>query len=301
MIKSFQVDTSSVSEMEKLINRLRSLCGSVRSRNGEVSRAARNGLVFDACVRIMQADISEVYTNKLLDSNPKYYVYAHLNEGKKIAVGSSGVTTFAATLGMAFFPFYVGKGTGNRCYDLSRNETHRKVRDRLNLFDSNISTIKLFQNLSESEALQIESKLIDIFGLMVDGGMLANLDEGLHPETRRRFYAADFASLRGINKRIIKESSVKADTRLSDSGSNPLVSTEPRRATAGLCGDERLSTANVVVAGEDTWATTGLCAERRTPNSANHKSELRSSTDGSLKTSHHAALPVSGVLNYQRW
>ena len=68
------------------------------------------------------------------------YVYSHSDPDATITVGRYGRSTFAATLGMTKLPFYIGKGAGNRAYELDRNETHRKFRQKLHKFDKEIDT-----------------------------------------------------------------------------------------------------------------------------------------------------------------
>ena len=59
--------------------------------------------------------------------------------------------------------------------------------------------MQLRNNLTELESLELESKLIDIFGLMPHAGYLTNLDEGMLPDERRCCYPAAFQCLRKIN------------------------------------------------------------------------------------------------------
>jgi hypothetical protein len=148
---------------------------------------------------IFNTDISSIYTGLALAESRDYYVYAHLDTSHKIAPGKHGITSFAATLGMDHFPFYVGKGTGERCFETARNETHRKTSQKLKRLGKEIKVIKLKEGLTESEALQLEAKLIDIFGLIPYKGLLTNLDEGHQPEARRALYQDAFLQLRQIN------------------------------------------------------------------------------------------------------
>src|SRR5208282_78053 len=171
-----------------------------RIADGEPSRKERERRLFDACSLIWNTDISSLYGALVLDTTPNYYVYAHLDSCRKVLVERAGVTTFAATLGMPYFPFYIGKGTGDRWQDFNRNETHRKVRERIARLSKAPIAIKLNDGLTEAQALQLEAKLIDIFGLITNGGKLCNLDEGLYPEQRRQFYLSAYRMLRPLNR-----------------------------------------------------------------------------------------------------
>src|SRR5208282_3163870 len=127
MRKEFAIDWDSLPEIKRCQNQL-------NARAIELSAGARQlrkQQELSACETIFNADISPVYASLVLDAEPKYYVYAHLDPTRRIAIGKRGVTTFAATLGMSYFPFYIGKGTGDRCYETARNETHRKVAQKL--------------------------------------------------------------------------------------------------------------------------------------------------------------------------
>jgi len=199
MIKTITVDWESYEEMSRLFNQIKSkYCELRRTKTSTLSKKERGRAVLDACLEIWQADISDLYTGDY-DLQPHYYVYAHLDTTKKIAVGVNAKTTFAATLGMEYWPFYVGKGIGGRCEELVRNETHRKVRERIHKFGKEITVVKIKENLSETKALQYESKLIDIFGLITNGGILSNLDEGLLPGKRRERYTEAYCTLSKIN------------------------------------------------------------------------------------------------------
>ena len=185
--KTFEVDFDSLDDCLKVLNQLKSRMGELHSRDIG-SRNDRKKSLFSACQKIYETDITSVYSNLNLDLNPVYYVYTHSDPDKNIAIGKCGKSTFAATLGMTKLPFYVGKGAGDRAYDLNRNETHRKVRQNLHRFNKEINVGILQTGLTEIEALMIESKLIDIFGLITTGGRLVNLDEGINSKERRLLY-----------------------------------------------------------------------------------------------------------------
>jgi len=62
-----------------------------------------------------------------------------------------------------------------------------------------IKVAKIKTNLSELAALSLESKLIDVFGLLPNRGYLTNLDEGVRPQERRNLYKTAFQTLRSMN------------------------------------------------------------------------------------------------------
>lgn len=204
MKKEIIIDWDSFDEMVGLFSKVKCRYLELyRLKHPEIpSRKQKNRELFDACQQILSTDISHVYQGMALDPLPRYYVYAHTDSNRKVAVGINGLTSFAATLGCSYFPFYIGKGTGSRCYDLSRNGEHGKIVKRLKLSDGDVVIRLVKENLTESEALQLESKLIDIFGLRPYGGMLSNLDEGMLAEQRRALYRDAFLKLRPFNVKL---------------------------------------------------------------------------------------------------
>jgi len=190
---TIQVDYDSPDEIKKLIQRLKSRFGEIA---GSPSRKARQRDIYEACQRILAFDTSPLYDDT--NSNPGFYVYAHLDMSKAISAGANPTTTFAATTwGMTHFPFYIGKGIGNRAYDVSRNETHRKIKQKLQRMGLEPKVQILQKGLTASQALQLEDKLIDIFGLAVYGGYLTNLDQGNKPVERMKLYDEDLKIIRG--------------------------------------------------------------------------------------------------------
>jgi hypothetical protein len=199
--KQFDVDWDSLPELMRLMNLVKGRLGELRVLNNlQVSRKERFEALFSDCLEIWNGDISALYRNMQTDEERKYYVYVHQDGSRKIAINKHPITSFAATLGMTHFPFYIGKGTGDRCYDICRSETHRKMRQRMQGFGQEIIVHKVAEGLTESEAFQKEAKLIDIFGLITSAGTLTNLDEGCRPTERRALYQKAYENLRRINK-----------------------------------------------------------------------------------------------------
>jgi hypothetical protein len=199
MRKTFNIDWDNLEEVRHFYNQAKSRFFELKHVTlGTPSRKERERRVLQACEEIWKADLSDIYGGGY-DTSHIYYVYAHLDSSKRVQPGARGRTTFAALLGMNFWPFYVGKGTGGRCDVLQRNETHRKVRQRLVRLGLEPSVVRVADGLTESEALQCEAKLIDIFGLVTNGGMLSNLDEGVCPDVRRQRYIDAYQTLTRIN------------------------------------------------------------------------------------------------------
>lgn len=90
-----------------------------------------------------------------------YYVYAHVDPSSRIVkAGGLDIKSFGGT------PFYIGKGRGNRAYDLNRNQGHgKKIRAVLRAgWKKEDIVVIAARNLSEGKALEIEAKLIYLFG-----------------------------------------------------------------------------------------------------------------------------------------
>ena len=155
--------------------------------------------VFDACQTIVSTDISKLYSESSTNPDTSYYVYAHCDPFYRIKAEQNGRIAFAALLGLNNVPFYIGKGTGKRAFDLNRNEMHRKKRQMIEASGKQIDVVIIKSGLSELDALMLESKLIDIFGLTSFGGWLINLDEGINNTERRKCYENEFKI---IHKRL---------------------------------------------------------------------------------------------------
>jgi hypothetical protein len=132
----------------------------------------RENINYLAC--ILQQDWSFLFRGT--DNEKKgYYVYAH--------VTPSGIDCKSARrLKLKGVPFYIGKGIGQRAYDLNRNQGHgAMLRNaiREGFKEENIVNI-ILADLTERQALELESKLIYFFGTKYEprrkGGVLVNLD-----------------------------------------------------------------------------------------------------------------------------
>lgn len=157
--------------------------------------------VFESCFRILDTDITNLYEESSYNNEKKYYVYVHCDPFFALRANTNGKIAFATTLGINYLPFYVGKGEGNRAFDLNRNGSHRKIKQIINNSGKDIEVKIIKTGMTELEALMMESKLIDIFGLKSYGGWLANLDEGHSSTLRKELYTDDFTNVNKMLKR----------------------------------------------------------------------------------------------------
>ncbi len=125
---------------------------------------------------IMNQDWSNLFLGG--DDKPKYYVYAHIYPFvKSNDFRNNGVFR----LDLPGTPFYIGKGCGVRAYDLKRNEGHGvELRQLVSNGCTSDQIVCIIQDgLTESAALEMESKLIYFFGTKFERdrrGLLVNLD-----------------------------------------------------------------------------------------------------------------------------
>lgn len=115
------------------------------------------------------------------ESENKYYVYAHVDPE---ASPFCSIPEFGGHWGG--MPFYIGKGCGQRAYDLKRNQMHGKLIAKAlkaGFEPSDIVHI-ISSGLTESKALEIEAKYIYFFGATYQSktGCLVNLDQSMVPE-----------------------------------------------------------------------------------------------------------------------
>jgi hypothetical protein len=191
-IWDIEIDYTNEDDLELLFRRVKNQLNSIRSEKGD--KISRKKERFEACVEIYETNIDDLYSDQTLDTTRNYYVYAHCYD-KKIAIKKDGITTWLATFGLDLIPFYIGKGTGRRAYDLNRNGTHKKVRQKLRTFNQDINVRIIKDNLTELEAFVLESKLIDILGCIGKGGKLVNLDEGANSKIRQNRYKSSLIKL----------------------------------------------------------------------------------------------------------
>ena len=123
---------------------------------------------------LMLQDWSHIYPRETEEG--KYYVYVHVNPSSRVFVTSE---LYGGNYGGQ--PFYVGKGSGDRAYNLKRNQGHGKaIKQCISSGWCGDDIVKIVvSGLSENKALEIESKLIYFFGTVYEKereGILYNLD-----------------------------------------------------------------------------------------------------------------------------
>lgn len=138
--------------------------------------------------QIMNEDWSYLVSSQM-DPKQVYYVYVHIDP--RISRYNVPGTKLHGR------PFYVGKGIGNRYLSKKRNRTHIKTIDEICNAGFSLSDIAHIykSDLSEKEAIILESKLINYFGCRSElyklrrpyingqkGGTLLNTDFGFRPD-----------------------------------------------------------------------------------------------------------------------
>lgn len=115
-----------------------------------------------------------------MENERKYYIYAYLDISKKVEKTYSN-------LGLSFLyePFYIGKGKGDRY--ISHFKGHRLksktyISNKINhliSIDKKPTVVKLYENLTEEEAFELERHLISTIGRHNDKkGPLVNITDG---------------------------------------------------------------------------------------------------------------------------
>ena len=128
---------------------------------------------------LLDQDWSELFTGS---QERKFYVYAHhFEKGRQVRFVDERVH-----ISLPGLPFYIGKGTGDRAYDLKRNQGHGKqIKALVDSGSAKDSIVKILKSgLTEPEALELESKLIYFFGTQYEPGrkgLLLNLDIPARP------------------------------------------------------------------------------------------------------------------------
>lgn len=163
---------------------------------------------YNSIISLYESSITKIFGE---DIGGEYYVYFHCDPNCPINAKSDSKSLFAASIGLKYKPFYVGKGINNRCFDTSRNDSYAKKKQQIIRSGKQIDIVKIKVSLSESQALAYESKFIDIFGLISyeSNNWLVNLDEGMYKDQRRLKYKPNSLKILLSNKSINKEEWLK--------------------------------------------------------------------------------------------
>lgn len=129
---------------------------------------------------LLAQDWTTVFPNRSNDMT-EFYVYAHLDPR------DAPIKLYALQLALKGVPFYIGKGTGNRAWDLKRNQGHgKKIKQIRDAGFPDTSMVQIIaDSLGERDALILEAKLIYLFGSIYDQtihkGCLFNLADSARP------------------------------------------------------------------------------------------------------------------------
>lgn len=144
-------------------------------QNGDGGSAARY------LPALWDQDWSSVFPESEVDDGCRFYVYAHVDpEGPCVVADERCGGNFGG------MPFYIGKGSGRRAYDLKRNQAHgKRIKRVLDAGFQPEHIVKIIADgLTSQKALEIESKLILLFRTEYDTprGRLVNLDVPPRPQ-----------------------------------------------------------------------------------------------------------------------
>lgn len=157
---------------------------------------------------LLRQDWSHLFSGG--DTERRYYVYAHVDPREFVYVGTEEAGgVYGGT------PFYIGKGTGKRAFDMKRNQGHgKKIREILKAGFGPESIVKIIADgVTEDKALETESKLIYFFGTVYEEDrkncILLNLDTPPIPEfvgqMHKYINSTQWGSLLNSNQVAIKK------------------------------------------------------------------------------------------------
>lgn len=129
---------------------------------------------------ILSQDWSHLFSGYKSEDR-RYYVYAHIDP-RRMHFACQEINLIPGS----GEPFYIGKGTGRRAWDLDRNQGHGKtllyLKEKGYTKDHIVKV--LFENMTEAESMEMEAKLIYFFGTLYEKnrrGTLVNLDLSIRP------------------------------------------------------------------------------------------------------------------------
>ena len=113
-----------------------------------------------------------------------YYVYAYCYPNIKCMLSYENIISFL------YLPFYIGKGCDNRidvhekicCKKIINGYSHvsKKEYEIIKLLENDLRPIKIiiYETYDENEAYELETKIVDFFGRISEGGILTNVIRG---------------------------------------------------------------------------------------------------------------------------
>ena len=166
----------------------------IRILHQEVTKFNRTNLLNIPSFRTSDAHNYKKYLDDLINQDwssiypcdenmGEFYVYAHVDPRERSFVSEE---IHGGNFGGK--PFYIGKGSKNRAWEMKRNQGHGIVIKQIIEagFPAEQIVKVIYKNLSEQKAFELESKLIYFFGLTYDknrkSGWLLNLDIPKMPE-----------------------------------------------------------------------------------------------------------------------
>lgn len=140
---------------------------------------------------LLMQNWEEAFPSEKFDPRANYYVYQHCKDSTQQAQCLDYFSETSMYRGISLYPFYVGKGKGQRAYQFKgRCILHTKLLNRsLKVHHGNKDKIVniVASGLTEAEAYQLESKLIYFFRPYFVDGMLTNVNMPTVPEMIRSF------------------------------------------------------------------------------------------------------------------
>jgi hypothetical protein len=202
-IKTLTVDLDDPSDIKKQISYLQ------KKRKQLLEGLGYNGCLLNGNKVHLDSslDLLQEFLKNISIVTGDYYVYAHCNPTKKLEPKTNAKDAWLLINypHLPSRPFYIGKGTGSRYKNLTRNDSHRKIRSSLLKQEKDVVTILLINGISEQSALAIEEALIDVLGIaaLSPHNFLVNLDEGSGYRGRRASYSKEQLTYLKSNKFIL--------------------------------------------------------------------------------------------------
>jgi hypothetical protein len=114
-----------------------------------------------------------------------FYIYALLDPRKPGKYGYKDIC-------FLYEPFYIGKGTGNRCYDHFKPSQIKRCKNphlcrkivKIKKMGEKVIVQKIKTGITEKECFKLEIKLINLLGKSNNNGILTNIYDGGYGKTK---------------------------------------------------------------------------------------------------------------------